>query len=97
MRIQVIGKEMETISGFFLLNRGFMGSWVPTTALCQGLLAEGDESPWNDKATISSVVHVPTSWYPRSIIWRFICILEENKLNKKIRDTCPKDYMSQGI
>ena len=77
MRTQVIGKEMETISGFFLLDRVFMGS-------------QGDKSPWNDKAACSSVVHVPTSWYPCSINWSFICFLEETNFIRKLEIHVPK-------
>ena len=49
------------------------GSRVPLPALCQDAFTEGDESPWNDKATCFSIVWMLASKYCcQTITWRFV-------------------------
>ena len=89
---QAIGERGQNCSGFFLLDRKVVGSWVPMPTLHQGAFLEGDESLWNEKTACSSVVRVSTIWYPCCIsIWRFYLYSRRNKLNKKVRDTWPED------
>ena len=92
MGSQVFGERGGDCSGFFLLDRSIMGSWVPKPALCQGAFEEEDESPWNDHTACSSVVCVLTGCYPCcSIIWRFsYCILEETNFTRRLDIHGPK-------
>ena len=69
-----------------------MGSWVPMPTLCHCAFTKGDESPWNDKAACSNVVHVLAGWYPCcSTNWKSICcILEETSLIRWLEIYGPK-------
>ena len=74
---QVTGARGTDHSGFFLLDRGIVGSWVPVPALCQGASAQGLESPQNDRTACSNVF---TSWYPCcNSIWRFHLLSSRKK------------------
>ena len=91
MGSQVSGERGGDCSGFFLLDRSIVGSWVPKPALCQGAFEEEDESPWNDHTACSSVVCVLTGCYPCcSTIWRFSYILEETNFTRKLDIHGPK-------
>ena len=74
---QVTGARGTDHSGFFLLDRGIVGSWVPVPALCQGASAQGLESPQNDRTACSNVF---TSWYPCcNSIWGFHLLSSRKK------------------
>ena len=95
MGTQVIGERADDCSGFFKLDRGVVGFWVPVadpSGWSQlGYIYRGDESPWSDKTSCSTTVWVLAWWYSCcTTSGRLSCILEERNLTRRLRIYGPK-------